>query len=230
MAAKAITSTPKTTPAAPASTEPERKPIEFYTGTVGSGLFTEPQPEAPKPTVAVAPVKAPVVVPASPFADWAYTGTVTMGDQTYALLENSKTKEGEYIKTGDSFRGAQASSVNDQMVTLIADGKPVTLAKSQNYSVVPLDKDATTAAAATPDQTAQPGAAVAATMTFMPNGNFEMPGGRRNRGGFGGGFGGPGGFGGMRGMFGGGGRGFGGGGFGGGRGFGGGGGFRAGGG
>jgi hypothetical protein len=202
-----------------------RRPLSFYTQGVSSDLFNPPPPPPPpvvkavvtKPTVS--PVKVEVI---NPFAEWAYTGTVTVGDKMEALLENNKTKEGRYVSVGDYVFGAKVSAVSDQSVTLLSDGKPTELARSDNITVTPLDKSAAyLTPSQQPDQSGQPGAP-GQTVIITPNGN-AMPGGqfwRRNRGGGGfggGGFGGRGGFGG--GGFGGGGRrggGFGGGGFGGG--------------
>ena len=81
---------------------------------------------------------------------WAYTGTITQGDQTIALLENTQTKEGQFLKVGDRLMGAQVKSVTDQMVTLEASGKPRMLAKSDNITVTPLDRSAAPTPAAQP--------------------------------------------------------------------------------
>lgn len=161
-AAQARPAMPVVEPALDAPEE-SRRPVTFYTQTVRSGLFSAPQPPAPAPVKAPAPppvVKPviPIVVPPAPidpFAQWAYTGTITQGDQTIALLENTQTKEGQFLKVGDRLMGAQVKSVTDQMVTLEASGKPRMLAKSDNITVTPLDRSAAPTPAAQPQQPQQ---------------------------------------------------------------------------
>src|SRR2546421_6326073 len=86
-----------------------RKPLEYYVGSVRSDLFASPAQMKPAPKIE--PVKKPIIVaakpsapaPVNPFADYSYNGTVTMGGEVMALVENVKTKEGQYLKQGDSF-------------------------------------------------------------------------------------------------------------------------------
>ncbi len=143
----------KAAPSVAPSTDPAtRRPLDYYTQGVRGNLFSAPQPPpAPRPKPVAAPVvkiekprPAPIiqVAPINPFADWAYTGTIHIGEQMMALLENTKTKEGQYLKIGDSFLGAQVSSITDQGVTLLSAGKPALLAKSDSINVTPLDKNA----------------------------------------------------------------------------------------
>lgn len=125
----------------------DRESLDFYTNNVRNGMFSAPQPPKAKPPVALPPppkfVPVPVILPViDPFADWSYTGTVHMGDITMALLENRQTREGQYVKSGDRFMGAQVQSITDQMVTLTNAGKPSMLAKSDTIIVTPLNQDA----------------------------------------------------------------------------------------
>ena len=126
----------------------DRQGLDFYTSNVRDGMFSAPQPPRPKPTpppvqVQIKPPKVEpikVVLPViNPFAEWSYTGTVHMGDMIMALLENTRTKEGQYVKPGDSFMGAQVKSINDQMVTLMNAGKPSMLAKADTIIITPLN-------------------------------------------------------------------------------------------
>lgn len=121
-----------------------RRPLSYYTSGVRPDLFGSPS--APTPLVKPEPPK-PVVAPAEPdiidpFADYAYTGTIMMGDQALALVENSKTKEGIYVKVGDQLIGGTVTEVSDRGVTIAVAGKPRTLNKTDEYSLTPLDKDA----------------------------------------------------------------------------------------
>lgn len=132
--------------------EGSRRSLDFYTKGVRDSLFSAPQPPpqprakpVPKITPPISkPIFIPTVVPVeiNPFADWSYTGTVTTGETKMALVENTKSKEGQYLKQGDSFLGAHVSQVTDQMVTLTAGIKPYLLAKSDTINVVQLDKSA----------------------------------------------------------------------------------------
>lgn len=129
-----------------------RRSLDFYAKGVRGTLFSAPQPPpiAKPRAVVVKPVPPPprIIVPevkpveVNPFADWSYTGTVTVGETKMALIENSKTREGRYLKQGEEFQGAQVSQVTDQMVTMTAGTKPYLLAKSDNINIVPLDKSA----------------------------------------------------------------------------------------
>lgn len=140
--------------AASVSGADDRQSLDFYTSNVRDGMFSAPQPPRAKPTPPPVLVKPPkplkplppfqiFVAPINPFADWSYTGTVHMGDITMALLENTKTKEGQYVKSGDKFMGAEVQSINDQMVTLTNGGKPSMLAKADTMIITPLSQNAT---------------------------------------------------------------------------------------
>lgn len=129
--APADTATPKPRPA-----------LDFYTKGVRGSLFSAPLPPTPKaapvanaPHVVVPPVK-PVTL--NPFADWSYTGSVTVGDTKLALLENRNTRQGQYVSAGGTFMGSKVKSVTGQLVTMELAGKPVLLAKSDTVNVTPL--------------------------------------------------------------------------------------------
>ena len=150
-----------TTKKATTAGAPDREDLAFYTTNVRDGMFSAPQPPKRKPPTPPAKVipKPPVIVTVppmhiDPFAQWSYTGTVHMGDITMALLENTSTKEGQYVKSGDRFMGAQVQSITDQMVTLTNAGKPSMLAKADTIMVTPLSQNAT--GAAPPGQPGQP--------------------------------------------------------------------------
>lgn len=146
------------------STPTARHPLSYYTGGVRSNLFAPPQvkqpkpppPPKPKPIVVPKPQPPPPPPPVNPFADWSYTGAVTAGDQRMALIENTKTKEGEYVKAGESFQGAQVVSVTDQMVTLSMNGKPSMLAKSDNMELTPMQGAPAASPAGSPPAGAPP--------------------------------------------------------------------------
>jgi hypothetical protein len=134
--------------------ESGRRPLSFYTGGIRSNMFNAPQPPAPKPVVVKKPVikvekppqtvvLPPVLPEINPFQDWAYTGVIKMGETRMALLENTKTKEGQYVKEGETILGSQVTSITDQSITLAAAGSsPRTLAKSETITVTPLNANA----------------------------------------------------------------------------------------
>lgn len=133
--------------------ESGRRPLSFYTGGVRSTMFSAPQPPKPKvPKPVVVKVEKPQTVklpdippppPPNPFQDWAYTGVITMGETRMALLENTKTKEGQYVKEGESILGSTVTSITDQSITLSAVGSEArTLAKADTIVVTPLNANA----------------------------------------------------------------------------------------
>ncbi len=150
----AVAKTSVTDGATAAGTE-DRHDLSFYTSNVHNGMFSAPVPPAPKavtpPVVVVKkdPPQKPIILPAiNPFADWSYTGTVHIGDNTIALIENKLTGEGQYVKVGDQIPNmgkAVVKSVDDRMVTIITEGnatKPAMLAKADTIVVTPLNFDA----------------------------------------------------------------------------------------
>ncbi len=135
----------------PETDDSGRRPLEFYTGGVRGNMFSPPQPPKPfvkKPVVVkVTPpkkVELPQVpvVEINPFQDWAYTGVITMGESRMALLENTKTKEGQYVKPGETFLGSQVSTITDQGITFATGKKSQMIAKSDTINVTPLSANA----------------------------------------------------------------------------------------
>jgi len=127
-------------------TDSARKPLNFYTGGVRKDLFSAPEPprpkETPKPQAAPPPPPPAPPVVVNPFADYAYAGTVTMGEKRMALIENTKTKEGQYLGEGDAFMGGKISQISDRMVTVEVAGAPQMIAKRDDFKLTPLDKSA----------------------------------------------------------------------------------------
>ncbi len=163
-----------------------RRSLDYYTkGGVRSNLFSAPLPPAPKPVKAVVvpppkiDIPKPVLVPVAainPFAGWNYTGTVQLNGITMALLENKGTHEGQYLKVGESLLGSQVTSITDSEVTLGSASNTVKFARSTDYTVTPLDKNAGQAGGqpgqpnGQPGQPGQPGAGQpGAGQTFQMN-------------------------------------------------------------
>lgn len=128
---------------------PKPRPLSFYTSGIRSDLFTvneaaaiamPKKKEAAKPVVQIADIQP--VPPPNPLADYVYTGTVTANGQRYALLENSKTREGHFLAVGDSLLGGTVGDITDRGLTVNIAGAPQMMAKTDNYKLTPFDKSA----------------------------------------------------------------------------------------
>ncbi len=167
--------------------ESGRKSLAYYTGSVRTDLFSAPEPPKPKetpkpPALPTPPPTPPVVV--NPFADYIYVGTVTVGGRTMALVENTKTKDGQYLAEGDSFMGGKIGQISDRMLTVDVAGAPQMIAKRDDFKLTPLDKSAPyLQAGPQPGQPGQPGqpapgapgVAVPGVPGAMPPGMAGMP-------------------------------------------------------
>ncbi|MGC8666729.1 MAG: hypothetical protein ACP5VE_01250 [Chthonomonadales bacterium] len=141
---------------------PHPKPLSYYMASVRADLFTasdveapKPKPAAPKPTQPA----APEIV--DPFVDYAYDGTVQVGGQMMALIENVKTKEGQYLRPGDPFLGGTVDAITERSVSIKVGSRVQTLNKTDNFTLTPLDKSApylTQTAQPTPQMPMQPAA------------------------------------------------------------------------
>lgn len=96
------------------------------------------QPEVKKPDAA--PVAAPPKAPEAPdpLKDWVYSGTVAIGDDVYAVLENKTTKQGRYLKQGENLEGATIEGIAQDQLSVTLNGAPRTLAKSTAFGATPL--------------------------------------------------------------------------------------------
>lgn len=94
--------------------------------------------EVKKPEVP--PVAAPPKAPEAPdpLKDWVYSGTVAIGDDVYAVLENKSTKQGRYLKLGENLEGATIESIAQDQLSVTLNGVPRTLAKSTAFGATPL--------------------------------------------------------------------------------------------
>jgi hypothetical protein len=168
----------------PPSDGSERLPLSYYTSGIRGSMFGAPV--APPPKVITKPVKIetpkvePIIVPPppNPFADWAYTGTIHIGEQTMALLENTKTKEGQYVRVGEKFLGTEITAITDQEVSIGTGMTANRVAKSDSITVKPLDRNAPFLSGGQQGMPGgQPGGAPAMPMP-PPGGQVITPGGR----------------------------------------------------
>lgn len=157
-------------PAVEVSEAASRKPLSYYTGGIRATLFSS------APGTPAAPVTKPIappVVPAlpavpekiDPFNDYAYSGTVTMDGESVALVENSKTREGLFLKKGETFLGGTVGEITDRSLKVTIAGVERMMAKTDNFKLTPLDKSA---AYLTPAAPGAPGGAPGAMPPGMP--------------------------------------------------------------
>ncbi len=157
-----------------------RKPLAFYVSSVRGDLFSHGVPVPPAAPVAPPTVAMPeppsMPAPIDPFVDYAYTGTVSTGDTKMALVENSKTKEGQYLKVGDSFLGGSITAIADRSVTVNVAGVARTMAKNEDFSLTPLNKSAAYLTAAPPAAPGGPQAGGPGGATMGMPGGMQIPG------------------------------------------------------
>ncbi|HLK59112.1 MAG TPA: hypothetical protein VKU00_21300 [Chthonomonadaceae bacterium] len=132
--------------AKPAHNTPGMRPLPFYdTNQISERMFARPLPPEPKPLPPPPPPK-PVVLPPppppDPLAPYVYSGTVTLGDERMALLEDTRTRDGKYVKVGDMFMGGMVTQIEPGQVTIQMGEGMRTLAKSTTINLTPLNKSA----------------------------------------------------------------------------------------
>jgi hypothetical protein len=129
---------------------PKPRPLAYYTSGIRSDLFTvtdtgaataPKKKETAKLPTPIVDVVTPMPPP-NPLADYVYTGTVTANGHRYALLENSKTREGHFVSDGDSLLGGTVGEISDRGLTVTIAGAPQMIAKTENYKLTPFDKSA----------------------------------------------------------------------------------------
>lgn len=92
------------------------------------------KPETAPPAASVKPPETP-----DPLKDWVYSGTVAIGGDVYAVVENKASKQGRYLKAGEELQGAIVESVTQTELGLTLNGAPRTLPKSSAFNVTPLN-------------------------------------------------------------------------------------------
>lgn len=101
----------------------------------GSGTSTEKAAAPPSS----APGPATPAAPPDPLKDWAYVGTVAIGPDVYAVVENKASKQGYYLKVGDSFEGATVEQIGQAEVLVTLAGASRFLSKSSAFNATPLN-------------------------------------------------------------------------------------------
>jgi hypothetical protein len=112
--------------------------------------------EAKKPD---APAAAKPPEPPDPLKDWTYSGTVAIGEQVYAVVENKPAKRSQYLKVGDTLDGGMVEHIAQDELALNLGGQPRSLRKSSAFNATPLNAAAGGAApAGAPNPGGAPGA------------------------------------------------------------------------
>ncbi len=127
-------------PAALVSTS--RRSVSFYTGDVRASMFSEPVAPAPPAPASITDIRPIRPAPVDPFADWNYTGTATIGDDTIAILENINTHDGILLRMGDKFLGTKVTSIDGNLLTFGSGATSKSLFISMNTSYIPLSASA----------------------------------------------------------------------------------------
>jgi len=128
------------------SQTPTQHQREGASRSIRADLFSAPlPPPAPSPLPQKAqptPLPVPAAPPIDPLADYVYSGVVMVDGEMSALIENRKTKEGWYVKAGDTWQNYRILSITDDQITVEVNGETHTLVKSDVYNVVPLQANA----------------------------------------------------------------------------------------
>jgi hypothetical protein len=140
-------------PAAPADADYGR-----YEEIVKRNVFAPPAPPPPPPAVKprgplppLAPPKPanppPPPRPSAPsFPGWSYLGYIEINGKMLGILQSPSDRSVEYVGAGDSFKGAKVDQVTPSEIHLSAGGASTTLARPQDFSLIPLSKSAGRAA------------------------------------------------------------------------------------
>jgi hypothetical protein len=106
-----------------------------------AGVLVGPPAPSATPPAPPAPPAAPPEPP-DPLKDWIYSGTVAIGDDIYAVMENKTTHRGEYVKTGDPFEGGTVQTIAQGALALSLNGQVRNLPKSTAFNATPLNAPA----------------------------------------------------------------------------------------
>ena len=106
---------------------------------IRSDLFNAPEPPAPRkpapppePPTPPGPSTAPAPLP-DPMAGWEYVGDVEIDGQRLALLERKDSKEGIYLRAGDSFSGGKVASFDKQQIRIAMADSERGISRKQDW-------------------------------------------------------------------------------------------------
>ncbi len=111
-----------------------RKAVDV--GGIRSDLFGAPVQEKPVSRPATPPPPPPVTPsspPPDPLAGWEYVGDVEIGGEQLALVERKDTKEGIYLRVGESFGGGTVTAFDKQRVAVAMADSDRALARKDDW-------------------------------------------------------------------------------------------------
>jgi hypothetical protein len=122
--------------------KPRTEPSIVVTPAPGPPGPLPPVTGPPAPEKPAEPVKPAPPPPPDPLGDWAYSGTVILGDEVYAVMENRTSKQGVYVREGQPFAGGTVQRIAQGAVVLALGGATRTMSKSTAFNATPLDAPA----------------------------------------------------------------------------------------
>jgi hypothetical protein len=102
-----------------------------------------PAPTPPPPAPPAKPTPTPAAPVRDPLADYAYTGTVVVNGQIFALIEYRPSRQGWYVKVGDRWQNYQVVTISPDAIAFRNHDSVDTLFKSGEIDIVPLNAPAT---------------------------------------------------------------------------------------
>ncbi|MFB3880243.1 MAG: hypothetical protein ACE149_03220 [Armatimonadota bacterium] len=140
----------KLTPAAPPDVDFRR-----YASLASTDIFS-PQRSAP---AAAPPQRTRPILPVPPLGDsqrtssppprpgpnldgWTYVGYVDLDGEQLGVIQNDSTMSCEFLAVGDTFMGAEVTSVDRDAMHLRSGGATQTLSRPRDFSLRPLERPA----------------------------------------------------------------------------------------
>jgi len=146
---------PKVSPSRASIDLPGEQGLSYYKAIGERNLFQPimpeiPMPVAPLPTFVVEPPPPP---PPPPTNGWTYSGYASIDGVDVAILQETESGSAVFLHKGEDFRGGTVDEITPANVKLTFDGRPVTLQKSNDYTInqtAPSNAGATTPGGASP--------------------------------------------------------------------------------
>ena len=132
------------------------------------------KPATPSTGATPPPVAA---APPDPLKDWTYVGTVAIGPDVYAVVENKASKQGRYVRVGENFEGAVVEQIGQSAILVSLAGASRTLTKSSTFNATPLNASAPGGGTGAPGGPGTPGGPPGARPGTTPPGAPPRPGG-----------------------------------------------------
>lgn len=93
----------------------------------------------PAAAAQAAPAAPPGPGPHDPLKDWVYSGTVAIGPEVYAVVENKAARRSEYLREEDPFQGGTVLRIATGALLLSFGSETRSLPKSTAFNATPLN-------------------------------------------------------------------------------------------